>query len=217
MILENADVHRMQRAFRSVLDAFAHPGTVYRIEAAPDAVARPAALDAALETAVRLFVDQAVTFAVADAESDALAAYISSETHATRVGAPEADFVIVPTRADGRTANRAVQEACRGTLVSPEKGATVFVGCTRIANESAVVEGNDPAMLSVEVCGPGVRDVNRFTVDRLEWARAREERRDEFPCGIDILLVDGEGQIVAIPRSSHVTCGDATLAIGEVR
>ena len=86
MIREDAELHRAQRAFRSVLDAFARPGTVQSIELAPGNPARPAALDAALEAATRLFVDQAVTFCVADSETDATTAYLTSETHARRHG-----------------------------------------------------------------------------------------------------------------------------------
>ena len=73
-IREDADLHRAQRAFRCVLDAFAHPGTVHRLAPAPENPASPVALDASLELVVRLFVDQAVTFCVADSESDAVAA-----------------------------------------------------------------------------------------------------------------------------------------------
>ena len=68
-IREDADLHRAQRAFRCVLDAFAHPGTVHQLVPAPENPASPVALDASLELVVRLFVDQAVTFCVADSES----------------------------------------------------------------------------------------------------------------------------------------------------
>ena len=67
----------------------------------------------------------------------------------------------------------------------------------------------------VEVRGPGVRDVNRFFVDREDWAAARAARRDEFPCGIEIELVDGAGRVVAVPRSSAVTVAPASVQ--EVR
>ena len=133
-IREDADLHRAQRAFRCVLDAFAHPGTVHQLVPAPENPASPVALDASLELVVRLFVDQAVTFCVADSESDAVAAYLTSETHARRVSLRDADFVVVPARADAQTVYEAVAEACRGTLVSPEKGATVLVGCARLAD-----------------------------------------------------------------------------------
>lgn len=205
MIREDAELHRAQRAFRSVLDAFARPGTVHQMETPPDAPARPASLDASLELLARLFVDQAVTFCVADSEADAAAAYLASETHARRAPLRDADFVVVPARADAQTACEAVAEACRGTLISPEKGATVLMGCARLSDVPESGEVAEPAVHAVALRGPGVERENRFAVDRADWVRARDERGDEFPCGIEIVLVDPDGRIVAIPRSSRAT------------
>ena len=170
-IREDADLHRAQRAFRCVLDAFAHPGTVHQLVPAPENPASPVALDASLELVVRLFVDQAVTFCVADSESDAVAAYLTSETHARRVSLRDADFVVVPARADAQTVYEAVAEACRGTLVSPEKGATVLVGCARLADAPESGEVSQPAVHVVALQGPGVERENRFAVDRVDWIR----------------------------------------------
>ena len=208
MIREDAELHRAQRAFRSVLDAFARPGTVQSIELAPGNPARPAALDAALEAATRLFVDQAVTFCVADSETDATTAYLTSETHARRAPLRDADFVVVPARADAQTAREAVAEACRGTLTSPEKGATVLMGCARLAEVPEDGQVAEPAVHVVALRGPGVERGNRFAVDRADWLRARDARGDEFPCGIEIVLVDPDGRVVAVPRSSRATLLD---------
>ena len=208
MIREDAELHRAQRAFRSVLDAFARPGTVQSIELAPGNPARPAALDAALEAATRLFVDQAVTFCVADSETDATTAYLTSETQARRAPLRDADFVVVPARADAQTAREAVAEACRGTLTSPEKGATVLMGCARLAEVPEDGQVAEPAVHVVALRGPGVERENRFAVDRADWLRARDARGDEFPCGIEIVLVDPDGRVVAVPRSSRATLLD---------
>ena len=205
MIEENEGLHRAQRAFRAVLDAFARPGTVRAIERAPQDPARPVALDPALEQAVRLFVDQAVTFAVADAEPDAIAAYLTGETHARRAPVGEAAFVVAPQRADVRTVQQAVIEASAGTLLSPERGATVIVGCACVAPAAAASAGGEPALHVIELRGPGIKDVNAFAVDRIDWAQARTERADEYPCGLEFLLVDPNGTIVAIPRTSTLT------------
>ena len=205
MIREDAELHRAQRAFRSVLDAFARPGTVQSIELAPG---NPAALDAALEAATRLFVDQAVTFCVADSETDATTAYLTSETHARRAPLRDADFVVVPARADAQTAREAVAEACRGTLTSPEKGATVLMGCARLAEVPEDGQVAEPAVHVVALRGPGVERENRFAVDRADWLRARDARGDEFPCGIEIVLVDPDCRVVAVPRSSRATLLD---------
>ena len=208
MIREDVELHRAQRAFRSVLGAFARPGTVQSIELAPGNPARPAALDAALEAATRLFVDQAVTFCVADSETDATTAYLTSETHARRAPLRDADFVVVPARADAQTAREAVAEACRGTLTSPEKGATVLMGCARLAAVPEDGQVAEPAVHVVALRGPGVERENRFAVDRADWLRARDARGDEFPCGIEIVLVDPDGRVVAVPRSSRATLLD---------
>ena len=173
-----------------------------RLAPAPENPTRPVALDASLELVVRLFVDQAVTFCVADSESDAVAAYLTSETHARRAPLRDADFVVVPARADAQTASEAVAEACRGTLVSPEKGATLLMGCARLAGVPESGEVTEPAVHVVALQGPGVERENRFAVDRVDWLRARDARGDEFPCGIEIVLVDPEGRIAAVPRSS---------------
>lgn len=205
MIADNADLHRAQRSFRQVLDAFARPGTVHEVEPDAEDGARPASLDAALCALSRLFIDQAVTFSVADAESDAAARYLASETHARRVPLKEADFVIVPGRADARIAADAVAQAKPGTPESPERGATVLVGCARLAAVSADGAAPEDGMALVTVQGPGVKDANRFLIDRDGWISARAERGDEFPCGIDIALVAPDGAVAAIPRTSVVS------------
>lgn len=222
--------HRAQRAFRSVLDAFARPGVVHEVELAPENSGRPASLDASLEQVARLFVDQAVTFCVVDSETDAVTAYLSGETRARCAPLREADFVVVPVRADARAAHEAVVEACCGTLIAPEKGATVLVGCSRLAEapESGGVgmagdrgelgEIAEQAVHVVALRGPGVRDVNSFAVDRVDWLNARAQRGDEFPCGIEIVLVDPDGHVVAVPRSASATLlGDSSPLVHERR
>ena len=74
MIREDAELHRAQRAFRSVLDAFARPGTVQSIELAPGNPARPAALDAALEEGIQNINNASSAAAGNTAKSRALTA-----------------------------------------------------------------------------------------------------------------------------------------------
>ncbi len=199
--VEGASLHLMQQVFRHVLDAFAHPGTVQRLPAELSRDDGSLAFGAPLETLVRLFVDQAVSFCVQDVAPDAAERFLVSETHAARASCREADFVIVPVRADAQIVRSAVLEASQGALASPEKGATVLMGCARI---EAAGQRAGASLPVVEVRGPGVADVNRFGIDRIAWADARADRGDEYPCGIEIVLVDDEGDLVAIPRSAHL-------------
>ncbi len=206
MISQDAEIHRMQHAFRAAMDALAHPGRV-RVLPVDLGKAAPTGLDPALDTAVRMFVDQAVTFAfLGDAVRERA---IASETRSRAQGAAQAAFVIVPPDATDPTVSYAVEKASSGTLISPEKGATVIVGVGRLSQEPA--EG----LVECVVEGPGVKGRNRFFASSDAWLKARTARPDEYPCGIEIVLVDGEGRIVALPRSSKVEAADARESVEE--
>ena len=198
MSMEEARLHRAQRAFRKVLDAFARPGTVREIEVAGDGPAA-AHLGGALAAAVELFVDQAVTFAVAGDGSDQAEEALAAGTRAAATALPRADFVIASGGAAASA--EAVRGAGGGTPLSPEKGATVIILTGRVS------EGPGDGLVSCSVSGPGVRDENRFYVDDVAWLAARNDRCDEFPCGVDVLLVDDGARVVARPRTSQVRCG----------
>lgn len=196
MILENDEIHYMQRSFRVLMDAFAHPGTVRELPAC-EAPIGPTGLAAPFDTLVRLFVDQATTLWFVGDEATAQSVLL--ETRTKRAAVDAAAFVAVPASAGEEACAQAVAQACGGTLVSPEKGATVFVECSRLAAEPV----QDLACLQIE--GPGVKDANRFYAASARWAWARNGRGDEYPCGIEIVLFDAAGRVVAVPRSSQVT------------
>lgn len=59
-------------------------------------------------------------------------------------------------------------------------------------------------MYRVVVSGPGIKDTHTFYVDRSDWIEARRDRVDEYPCGVDFVLVDVEGHVVGIPRTTKI-------------
>ena len=207
MISQNSEIHRMQHAFRAAMDAAARPGKVHVLPL--QGAASPTGLDASLDTLVRMFVDQAVTFAYLGAAVRERA--IAAETRSRAVGAAQAAFVVVPHESTDPTVAYAVEKATCGTLIAPDKGATVLIGCDALFQDS--VDG----MQGFAVAGPGVKGETRFYATSDVWQRAREERGDEYPCGIEIVLVDKAGRIVVIPRSSEVTALGVCTADEEVR
>ena len=194
MISHNIEIHRMQRAFRQVMDAFAQPGTCRVIPLGQDvATVRP---DEALDTLARMLVDQVVTFCclgTQQKETD-----IAMETRSKAAGVADADFVIVPDASVESTVEYGVGRASGGTLISPEKGATVILGCGRVSAQP------EEGLHAFSVEGPGVKERNWFYADSSVWARVRQERTSEYPCGIEIILVDPSGNVVAVPRSSKL-------------
>lgn len=81
MIANNIETHVAQRAFRQVLEVFARPGTVGQVDAFPKS-GETAPVPGCFETAVRLFVDQAVTFCSAGPASQDVARWLTVQTHA---------------------------------------------------------------------------------------------------------------------------------------
>lgn len=201
MIAHNAEIHRIQQAFRQVMNAFAHPGACYVLPAYP-AGETPTRQSGALDTLIRMFVDHATTFCFVGEEP--CAQRIAAETRANAASLEEARFVIVPASAPAAGGEEAVLNACAGTLLAPETGATIVLECGRVSSEPFA--GATPCALS----GPGVKDKNVVWVSDAAWARAREQRAVAYPCGVEIILVDASGAVVAIPRSS-------ALEIMEVR
>lgn len=201
MIANSEETHLAQRAFRQVMNAFARPGTVGSIEGYARLGDAPV-LPSCFETALRLFVDQAVTFSVVGADAREQAEWITLQTHAHAVCPVEADFVLVPDAADAEARREAIAAAKAGSLVEPEGGATVIVACSAVSSDDA------PGLARVDVEGPGVDGRASFYVDRIDWAQARADRADEYPCGIEIVLVDEDGNVVAIPRSTRVSPSD---------
>lgn len=195
MISQNSEIHRIQRSFRCVMDAAAHPGRMLTL---PVDAGRPVVtgLDASLDTVVRVFVDQAVSFAyLGDAVRERA---ISSETRSHAMGVAQAQFVIVEAGAGDSSVEYAIGRAHCGTLLAPERGATVVVGCGALSSDC------EDGSIGFAVSGPGVAGENVFFCDSDAWWRSREDRHDEYPCGIEVVLVDVRGRIVVIPRTSKV-------------
>lgn len=207
------EIHRIQRSFRAVMDAMARPGRPGAMPQAESEQTRYPGVRGPLATLIDMLVDQATTFSLAQGCDDELADAVAAETHAKRVLPDEAAFVIVPERADAPCVEMAIAYAAAGSLVSPEKGATVLIGCERIETWDGFAEQakENAGMHWVSVEGPGVKESHVFGIDRIDWAWARNRREDEFPCGIDIVLADARGNVVAIPRTSFVSL----LAVGK--
>lgn len=199
MIANNEETHIVQRSFRSVLNAFARPGTVESVEAL---VKPESPLSPYWETLVRMFVDQAVTFNVANGARTDAAEWITLQTHAKSECPDQADFVLALGAEGEDQAKNVLAHAKAGTLLEPELGATVVLNCAYVG--AVPEEENQHGLYLVKVAGPGVKDTASFAVSNAEWVSARAERADEYPCGIDLILLGENGNVVAIPRTTKI-------------
>jgi alpha-D-ribose 1-methylphosphonate 5-triphosphate synthase subunit PhnH len=100
-----------------------------------------------------------------------------------------------------------ISELSGGSLLSPERSATVLFQC-----ELLMYEAMDVALRGFRLRGPGIARSHVFFASSDEWYRAREARNDEFPCGIDFILFDRCGNVVCVPRTTKVEAFDPCLA-----
>jgi len=122
-------------------------------------------------------------------DSETVAKLCSSEA----VDATAADFVFAASGIGSVV--EAFLKAKEGDLVDPDRGATV------IALADALMAGGP-----LVARGPGIKDAARFTVEfgdgrSEDWMDARAGRNVEFPLGVDLILVDRSGRLMAFPRS----------------
>ena len=63
-----------------------------------------------------------------------------------------------------------------------------------------------PDVANSSACREGVLKACAGTLIEPETGstEARSERGDEYPCGIDVILVDEQGHVVAVPRTTKV-------------
>lgn len=179
-----------QAAFRTLLQAMSHPGTLYSLS-------EPRTEDnewGAALVVLQALVDHEVTFHVA-ADDGYPHEQLLRRTGARSAPLDQANFVLT----DAAHALTAIEAALEGPFEEPERSATVVVVCDAL--------GFGPTV--VELTGPGVDGERRFAVDGLgdDFFPALARRNAVFPSGIDVVLVDHGQQVACVPRSTRMRAG----------
>lgn len=223
MIANNVETHVLQRAFRNIMNALARPGRLGVVEALRTGDKEENPLPVYFEVVVKTLVDQAVTFAVSGSKEAQATQWVTLNTHSHPTELEQADFILIPDVAHSFACRDAILKAFEGTLIAPEKGATVVIHCGLLAGDSIPGTADDLGVLDpdkkayrVVVSGPGIKDTHTFFVDRNDWIEARRDRGDEYPCGIDLILVDVEGHVVGIPRTTKIVSVEKEGAVWDM-
>ena len=193
-------VRDTQVTFRVLLDAMARPGTVKQVPVA----ARDAPVNPWLAAVLVTLLDHEVSLAVEPFDgADALERFVRQRTATAPATADQADFVVASAdRLDPDLPLRLRQ----GTLAYPNDSATLLVLVPTLDQAASP----DAARLMLDLAGPGVPAGHRVRIGGLDPAlfEARDEVA-EYPCGIDVILVDPAGRICAFPRTTAIQVAGA--------
>lgn len=184
-----------QAVFRSVMNALAQPGSIQTIGSAIDAPSR--LMPATAAVALALFDHDTPVWI--DAELGAVAEianWLRFQTGAPLTAdAARASFALLSSSA----ALPDFDGFGQGTPEYPDRSTTLVVQVDTLTDGSELV-----------LRGPGIRGTASLRAGELpaDFVERMQGNRALFPQGIDLLLVSG-AQLVALPRSTHVTAREA--------
>jgi alpha-D-ribose 1-methylphosphonate 5-triphosphate synthase subunit PhnH len=193
------DVYDSQATFRALLDALSRPGKVCLLpgnayNGAPRGFCPPAL------SILKTLCDHRVSFSlVSGNRTPELSRYLEVNLATPLAEVEKADYVIF----DATTFDEDFLRLKRGSSEFPEDSATALLCVGRLAEGS--VETDTPSC-RLRCAGPGVQDTAFLTVTGLDprYSEARARTNDLSPLGIDLFLVDPEGRVAGIPRTTSV-------------
>lgn len=193
------EVFDSQATFRVLLESMSRPGKVSQIPLckyrAPPRGFCPPAL-----SILKTLCDHRVSFSIGGAHARAEWIRYLEVNLATPFKIVEnADYVLF----DGGAYDAGFARMNRGSLEFPESSATALLCVMRVSRDSEDAEG---PVCDLVLTGPGVKDKARLCVAGLDPAYATERQKANryFPLGVDLFLVDAEGRVAGIPRTSTV-------------
>lgn len=176
------EVFDSQKIFRLILSAIANPSKIFNIKEFADKLYSPTPQFLAIALTL---LDNEVSFNTC--ENDVLSGDIISLTFSKLTDLQNADYIFVddPTRL-----RHVIENAKCGTLRDPHKSATVIV---------SIDEARDT---SIRVFGAGIKDTADLATSPVVLAALeyRDAQFYEYPQGIDLVFVSGNGNILAVPR-----------------
>jgi len=189
------EVSDAQIHFRIILNAMAHPGTIYsfqQIELTP-----PNNTNIASVCIGFALMNADVSFAVHKENEGELTQYLALNTGASIATLEQTDFLFTT----GNTNPTCITSLKTGSLSYPENSATIIIDVLKLA--STPTENN----LAIELSGPGIENSTTLYVTGLSSTllAAIQEQNTEFPLGLDIMLTDNHNQLACIPRSSTIS------------
>lgn len=188
------DVFSSQSIYRLLLNSMARPGKICHLP--PLGLEPPEGLSSYAASLALTLLDGETVFSVLP-DNQAWRDYIRLNTGSrTADNLTLAQFIIM----SGREDRPDIVEINRGSLLFPERGATVIFMVDSISDQGA-------AGLRVSLRGPGIPGIRELNLEGLHPANLERviELNREYPLGVDVILCDQKGSLASIPRSGSIS------------
>ena len=189
------EVSDAQIHFRIILNAMAHPGTIYafqQMELTP-----PNNINLASVCIGFALMNADVSFAVQNENEVEITQYIALNTGASIATLDQTDYLFIT----GNEAPSCIESLKIGTLPYPENSATLIIDVNHLFSSPS------ENTLAIELSGPGIENTTTLYINGLSSTLLKtiQEQNTEFPLGLDIMLTDQNNQLACIPRSSKIS------------
>ncbi|MBZ4653819.1 MAG: phosphonate lyase system protein PhnH [Peptococcaceae bacterium] len=188
-----------QQVFRLLMDAMSRPGKINKL--ADYGFTRiPSGFNPYVLALLKTLSDNTVTFSIAGDRKEPWESYLEINTGAKLESVNQADFVVF----QGPIFSQDILTIKRGTLEFPEDSATAIISVDSLGEKEDSILTAPASTFTMR--GPGIKDFIILNIGGLDkrFGQALAEVNAIFPLGIDIIMVDVEGQLACIPRTTQV-------------
>lgn len=191
------EVFDSQSNFRILMDGMSRPGKIYKLNR-HNFSKSPEGFNANVLTVLKTLGDNSITFSLGGFNNEAIQSYIEINTGMAPAEIDKADFALF----DGSEFSQGICSVNTGTLEFPENSATVIIAVDSILCGQHIDTFTYTAEL--HMTGPGIKDKNTVVIAGLDkkYVMNISEANTVFPLGIDVIFVDGEGNITCMPRTT---------------
>lgn len=188
-------VHDIGGSYRELVNANSYPGEVRSIAKYENKMTLELPFYKGIASFIYMLLDAEVTYAVVGNEEEGAASeLISRLTYGKAVEVHQADFIFILSSASQMAKQSAFEQAKVGTLIDPHLSATL------ICEVDCVNKGR-----AYDLNGPGIYEINTIYLDFFEgWSKIRQVKNKEFPLGIDMIFIDEDSNLLALPRTTQL-------------
>lgn len=183
-------IHETQQVFRTLVHLNSYVGERGRLSD----IHTTGPIDSGVYLLAATLLDQEVSFSTLGMAATQ-EAYIHQEFRSYPASVSEADFIFVgKTILDEEIIE--LKNAKIGDLIDPQKSATIIIELKSLSTES----------IHYQIEGPGINETRTIELPEqlTELLRIRKKLNQEYPLGVDLILIDEQLEILCIPRTTLI-------------
>lgn len=185
-------VFDVQCAYRSVLKAMSYPGEIVSLAQESARIELDMQCYRASIVLMYTLLDADTSFHVESSDQHIASAF-AQMTYSKEESLEHSSFIFV-TASSTKSLDSIIKQAYEGSLEDPHRSATILVECDHIDTKAMY-----------ELTGCGIKDKTMLRIEHKHaWLDARADKNIEFPLGVDMLFVDKQANLVAIPRTTKI-------------